>query len=158
MKLRMPGLRISVLGLAAVCWPQTSADAQMPPIGQYLSGSEKEEAVAKALIRERVEDLAKAIHAKDIDSVMSLYANIVSFDIGAPLLYVGAERKRQAWEAAFAAYTGPITYEFHDLNVTTDGDLAFVHSVNHVKGTLASGQTTDLWLRWTACLRRFDGE
>jgi ketosteroid isomerase-like protein len=55
-------------------------------------------------------------------------------------------------------YAGPIAYEIRDLDVTTDGDLAFVHSVNHVKGTLASGHTTDLWLRWTACLRRIDGE
>ena len=86
--------------------------------------------MAEALIRQRVEDLANSIRAKDINGVMSLYApNIVSFDIGAPLLYVGAERKRRAWEGAFAAYTGPITYEIRDLNVTTDGDLAFVHSV-----------------------------
>ena len=74
-----------------------------------------------------------------------------------PLLYIGAKRKRRAWEGAFAAYTGPITYEIRDLHVTTDGDLAFVHSVNHVKGTLASGQPTELWVRWTACFRRFDG-
>jgi hypothetical protein len=48
-------------------------------------------------------------------------------------------------------HTGPIVYEVSDLSVTTGGDLAFVHSLNHVKGTLASGHTTDLWLRWTAC-------
>ena len=89
---------------------------------------------------------------------MSLCApNIVSFDIGAPLQYVGAESKRRAWEGAFAAYTGPITYEVHDLSVTAEGDLAFVRSVNHVTGTLASGQTKELWVRWTACFRRIDG-
>jgi ketosteroid isomerase-like protein len=43
------------------------------------------------------------------------------------------------------------------LNVTTDGELAFVHSVNHVKTTLTSGHITDVWLRWTACFRRIDG-
>ena len=43
---------------------------------------EKKEAVTEALVRQRVEDWAKAIRAKDIDGVMSLYApNIVSFDI-----------------------------------------------------------------------------
>jgi len=36
-----------------------------------MSEGEKEEAVAEALIRQRVEDYAKAISAKDIDSVMS---------------------------------------------------------------------------------------
>jgi uncharacterized protein (TIGR02246 family) len=121
-----------------------------------LSG--KEEAMAEALIRERIEDLAKALNAKDIDAVMSLFApNLVSFDIVPPLRYFGADNKRRAWQEAFAAYTGPFAYEVHDLNVTTDGELAFVHSLNHLNATLASGQITDMWLRWTACLRRIDG-
>ena len=40
---------------------------------------------------------------------------------------------------------------------TADSELAFVHSLNHVKGTLASGHVTDMWVRWTACFRRIDG-
>jgi ketosteroid isomerase-like protein len=52
---------------------------------------------------------------------------------------------------------GSIEYEVRDLNVTTEGDLAFVHAVNHVKGTLTGGHITDLWVRWTACFRRIDG-
>ena len=104
--------------------------------------------MAEALIRQRVEDLAKALNAKDIDGVMSLYApNIVSFDIVPPLRYVGADNKRRAWQEAFATYTGPFSYEVHDLNVTTHGELAFVHSLNYVNATLASGHITDLWLR-----------
>ncbi|MBI3754476.1 MAG: nuclear transport factor 2 family protein, partial [Deltaproteobacteria bacterium] len=85
--------------------------------------------MAEATIRQRVEDWAKVFRAKDIDGVMSLYApNIVSFDIGPPLRYVGADNKRRAWQEAFAAYTGPIAYEVRDLNVTTHGELAFVLS------------------------------
>jgi ketosteroid isomerase-like protein len=105
-----------------------------------------------------VEDWAKAIRAKDIDGVVSLYAsNIVSFDIGPPLSYVGADNKRLAWQEAFAAYKGPIAYEICGLDVTTEGGLAFVHSLNHVSGTLVSGKASDLWLRWAACFRRIDG-
>src|SRR6266496_5167809 len=45
---------------------------------------EKREAVTEALVRQRVEDWAKAVRAKDIDGVMSLYAtNNVSFDLEA---------------------------------------------------------------------------
>jgi ketosteroid isomerase-like protein len=72
--------------------------------------------VAEALIRQRIEDAVKALRAKDIDGVTSLYApNIVSFDIVPPLRYVGAHNKRRAWEEAFAAYTGPFAYEVHDF-------------------------------------------
>jgi ketosteroid isomerase-like protein len=128
------------------------------PIEQHLSQGEKEEAVAEALIRERVEDWAKAIHRKDVDGVMSLYApNIVSFDLDPPLRYAGADNKRHAWQKLFAAYTGSIAYEVRDLNVATHGELSFVHSVNHVSGTLPSGHITDMWVRWTACFRRIDG-
>lgn len=121
----------------------------------------KEEAIAEALIRQRIEDVVKALNAKDIDGVMSLYApNLVSFDIAphfGALRYVGADNKRRAWQDAFDAYPGPIAYEVHDLNVTAHGELAFVHSLNHVNGALASGHITDMWLRSTACFRRIDG-
>jgi len=158
MKLRISGLRISALALCAACQPQTNAYAQRASIEQHFSRGEKEEAVAEGLIRQRVEDYTKAVRAKSIDGVMALYApNIVSFDVDPPLRYAGADNKRRAWQAFFAAHTGAIAYEARDLNVTTQGDLAFVHSVNHVSGTLASGHISDLWVRWTACFRRIDG-
>ena len=114
--------------------------------------------MAEAHIRRRVEDLARALNAKDIDGVMSLYApDLVSFDIVPPLRYVGADNKRRAWQEAFAAWAGPFAYEVNDLNVAAHGELAFVNSLNHVNATLASGHVADLWLRWTACFRRIDG-
>lgn len=114
--------------------------------------------MAEALIRQRVEELARAVRARDIDAVMSLYSpDIVSFDLTPPLRYGGAEPKRRAWQDVFAAYAGPISYDVRDLKVTTDGDLAFVYSLNHVSGTLASGHKSDLWVRWTACFRRVAG-
>jgi ketosteroid isomerase-like protein len=114
--------------------------------------------VNEALIRESVKNYVNALRAKDIDAAMAFFApNLVSFDIVPPLRYVGAVNKRRAWEEAFAAYTS-FEYEVGDLNVTTHSDMAFVHSLNHVNGTLASGQTTDMWLRWTACLRQIDGD
>ena len=119
---------------------------------------EKEEDMGEALIRQRVEDWTKAVRAKDIDRLMSLYApSIASFDINPPLRYAGTDNKRRAWQEFFAAYSGPIVYEVSDLNVMTDSELAFVHSLNHVKGTLASGHSTDMWVRWTACFRLLDG-
>lgn len=114
--------------------------------------------MAEADIRQRVEDYAKAISAKDIDSVMSFFApDLVSFDLAIKSLrYVGADSKRREWQEAFAAYNS-IAYAVRDLNVMRDGELALVHAVNHLKGTLAGGEVTNLWVRWTAGLRRIDG-
>jgi uncharacterized protein (TIGR02246 family) len=105
-----------------------------------------------------VETWTRAIRAKDVDGVMSLYApDIVSFDLDPPLRYAGRAAKRRAWQAVFAAFAAPISYELRDLNVTAQGELAFVHSVNHVSGALASGHVADMWVRWTAFFRRIDG-
>ena len=114
--------------------------------------------MAETDIRQRVEDWAKALGAKDMEAVMSLYApDIASFDLDPPLRYVGTDKKRRAWQEFFAVHTGRITYEVRELNITTHGELAFVHSLNHVQGALASGHISDLWVRWTACFRRIEG-
>jgi uncharacterized protein (TIGR02246 family) len=127
-------------------------------IGISAIAAEKEEAVADSIIRRRVQDWAEAIRAKDLDGLMSLYApDVASFDVVPPLRFVGADHKRRAWEGTFAAYPGPIAYEVRELNVTTEGELGFAHSLNHVSATQASGDITELWLRWTACFRRIDG-
>ena len=114
--------------------------------------------MTKALVRQRVEAWAKAIRARDIDGVVSLYApDIVSFDVGPPLRYAGTDHKRRAWQAMFATYDGVIGYEVTDLAIAVDGDLAFAYSLNHVSGKLASGHDAAMWLRWAACFRRIDG-
>ncbi len=114
--------------------------------------------MGEADIRQRVEDWTNALRAKDIDAAMSLYApEIVSFDLDPPLRYAGTENKRRAWQQFFAVHTGPIAYDVHELHIMTHGELAFVHSLNHVNGRLVSGQISDLWVRWTGCFRRSDG-
>ena len=113
--------------------------------------------MAESLIRQRVEDLVKAIRAKDIEGIGSIFApGLVSFDMTPPLRRFGADAKRGAWREAFAEFRGPIAYEVRDLSVTANGELAFVHSLNHISVTLPSGPV-DIWLRWTACFRRIEG-
>src|SRR5262249_46867595 len=94
---------------------------------------------------------------KNIDRIASLYApDLVSYDLTPPLRYVGADGKHRAWQETFASLSGPIDYEIRDLNVTTNGEVPFVYSLNNITTTLPSGQI-DMWLRWTACFRQIDG-
>ena len=114
--------------------------------------------MAEALIRQRMEDMVKSIHEKDIDAVMSFYApDIISFNFGPPLRYAGADNRRRAWQELFDTYPGPIACEVRDVNVTTQGELAFVHSVNQLNVTQAGGRVFHLGLRWTVCYRRIEG-
>jgi uncharacterized protein (TIGR02246 family) len=114
--------------------------------------------IDEAAIRELLDRATRALHDKDIDGVMSMYApEVVSFDIVPPLQYLGAEAFRKRWEEVFLTYSGPINYEIHDLDITVGDDLAFSHSLNRIRGTLKNGQKADLWLRWTACFRKING-
>ena len=75
-------------------------------------------AIDEADIRQRIDKLAEAIRAMDLEGVMSIYApDIVSFDVGPPLKHVGAEAKRGNWVDAFAMYQGPLGYEIRDLTM-----------------------------------------
>jgi ketosteroid isomerase-like protein len=113
--------------------------------------------VAEDVIRQRVADYAKAISAMDLDAVMSFFApDVVSFDLEQPLSYAGADNKRRRWQRDFAMFSH-IDYEVRDLSVTSSGDLAIVHALNRLTGTMTSGRVTGSWVRWTACLRRVAG-
>ncbi len=113
----------------------------------------------EAEIKRVIEGGVEAIRDKNIEGVMSLYApEVVSFDIVPPLRYVGADAFRNAWEAVFSSFQGPIGYELHDLSITVGDDVAFTYCLNRISGTLHTGQQTDLWLRWTACWRSINGK
>ena len=111
----------------------------------------------KAEIRALIDGFVKAIRAKDVNGVMSVFApDVVSFDLGPPLQHGGGEAFVTRWRELFASYQGPIDYEVHDLSVTAGDDVAFTHSLNRIGGTTRSGQRTDRWLRWTACYRKIN--
>lgn len=112
----------------------------------------------EAAIREVVAGFVRAIRAKDMNGVMSVFApDVVSFDLGPPLQHGGGEPFRTQWQALFESYQGAIDYEVRDLNITAGDGVAFSHSLNRVSGTMKSGQKSDRWLRWTACYRKTNG-
>lgn len=113
----------------------------------------------EAAIRELVDTLAQAIRARDVDAAMSVFVpEVVSFDLGPPLQHGGGEVFRQRWDALFKAYSGPIGYEVHALDIAVGDGVAFSRSLNRTRGTTAGGRAVDRWVRWTAGYRRVDGQ
>ncbi len=110
-------------------------------------------------IQDLIDGLVKAIRAKDINGVMSVFApEVVSFDLGPPLQHRGGEPFTKRWQELFESYQTAIDYEVRDLSVTTGDDIAFSHSLNRISGTMKNGQKTERWLRWTACYRKTSGQ
>jgi uncharacterized protein (TIGR02246 family) len=112
----------------------------------------------EAEIRQLIDGFQRAIRAKDLSGVLSVYApDIVSFDLVPPMQHVGIGAYRQPWEETFASFDGPIGYEVSDLHISAADEVAFSHSLNQMSGTTKGGQTTSMWVRWTACFRKLDG-
>ena len=118
-----------------------------------------QQAIDEMGIRQRIDKLVEAIRAMDLEGVKPIYAlDMVSFDIVPPLQHVGAEAKWKNWADVFAAYQRPLGYEIRDLTITLGDDVAFGHSLNRISGTLKNGKRNDVWVRWTGCLRKIDGQ
>ena len=115
-------------------------------------------AVDEVDIRQRIDTLIEAVRTKDLDGIKTMFApNLVSFDIEPPLRHLGAEAKWNNWIKVFTVYES-LDYETRDLTVLVSGDLAVAYSLNHISGTLQSGDRNDYWVRWTACFRKIEGD
>ena len=111
---------------------------------------------AEADIRQVVDQWSKAMAAKDIKGVMAHTAPACVVYSLAPPLRTPRESP-DGLAGWFETWRGPIGYAVTELDVTTDGDVAFCHSLNHLTGTKTTGETADLWFRHTLGLRRADG-
>lgn len=113
-------------------------------------------------VRSVIDRWAAAFHTKVLGDAAAVHdPDVVSYDIVPPLAFTGWQHYQNAWIAAFDGFDGPITLEPHDVTVVVDGDLAYAHCLNHFRATATAatgGGQSDYWFRWTACLRRRDGE
>ena len=109
-------------------------------------------------IRERVDALAQALRARDIDGLMAHYApDVVTFDVLPPARVQGADAYRKNFEAWFSSVRGPIDFEVRDLHITMNDDLAFCHYLGHVRSTRTTGKKSEYWVRVTAGFERMNG-
>lgn len=108
------------------------------------------------LLQTRIAALAR----KDAASANAvLDKNIVAFELAGPLQLPSAKATddglAQAWLNSFD--TGP-EVTIRELSIHSDGDVAFCHSLNHLRGRRNDGKEIDLTMRSTLGLRRVGGE
>jgi ketosteroid isomerase-like protein len=80
------------------------------------------------------------------------------FDVIPPRQYVGAKAYRKDWEGFLGTFEGPITVDLSDLSVTTSGNLAYGHSIQHTAGTDKKGKKLDFTMRVTDVYRKIKGK
>ncbi|MEZ5935388.1 MAG: nuclear transport factor 2 family protein [Alphaproteobacteria bacterium] len=111
---------------------------------------------AQDRIYETIEELGRAIGAKDAERVMSCYApDAINFSLAPPLR--SAPPDATYLESWFATWDGPIGIEAKDLRITADGEIAMAASLNRMTGVKTDGEMVDLRYRATLGLRKIDG-
>lgn len=147
--------RLITLGLLAfpcLCLLSMSRLRAAPPELQVV-------ATDKAEIQRLIDHWTKAIHDKDIDGIMSVYApEVVVFDIVPPLQYKGKDAYRIDYTKSLDPYKAPIDTEIRDLTITTGDTVAFSRSIQHLSGSLKNGEKSELWMRVTDCYRKINGK
>jgi PhnB protein len=110
----------------------------------------------EAQIRSVIEDWASAMRAKDARRVVSHgTADFIQFSLAPPLVATDAgEKGLAAW---FANWQGPLGYEFNDLRIVADENVAFAHGLTRLTGTDTDGEKVELWFRQTLGLRKVGG-
>ena len=114
----------------------------------------------EAEIRQLLDRWAKAFRARDLNGIMSIYEPgqaLVSFDIVAPLQYVGFEAYKKDYQEFLDQFQGPIEVEYRDLNIIAGDTVAFSRGLERMSGTLKNGQKFDAWVRFTECYRKTNG-
>jgi uncharacterized protein (TIGR02246 family) len=116
---------------------------------------------AGAGIKALEERFVAALKAKDLDAIMRAYApgqTLVVFDVIPPRQYTGAAAYRKDWQTFLDGFAGPITVELTDLDVVTDRNLAYSHSIQRVAGTDKQGKKLDLTVRVTDVYKKARGQ
>ena len=109
-------------------------------------------------IRAIIEARAQAASAGDVDAMMIDVADdVMVFDVVDPLRRTGKASTSERAIKWQESYDRPPIWENRDVAVTTDGDVAFSHSLSHVTGKLKAGEEIDMWFRTTLGLRRIAG-
>jgi ketosteroid isomerase-like protein len=111
-------------------------------------------------ITKRMQDWRVSFEAKDVDAIMSFYADgdaFSAFDLMPPIEFRGGEMWRQNWVDFFQTFEGPLQVEFSNLEVIASPDLSIARLMVRLTGSM-NGQSSDMWVRSTNCFRLIGGE
>lgn len=108
-------------------------------------------------IRQLIADQQRAICTKDVDQIVSHYANeIVIFDVKPPFQTKGKEAVRQLWKDCLPCFPDAFEMETRDLSITANDEIATAHWLFHFKSE-QDHLATQMWMRATAVCQRNQG-
>lgn len=110
-------------------------------------------------IKDVIERKAALLETGDAAAILSHYApRFVEYDLAPPLRQPGDGRDPARLAAWIATFASPPRREVTQLEITTDGDVAFATSIDCLSAVpRGAAEGFRLWFRVTLGLRRVDG-
>jgi uncharacterized protein (TIGR02246 family) len=113
----------------------------------------------EAVIRELVENWARAVRAKDLDGILANHStDMLMFDVPPPVQSRGIEAYRKTWDLFFSWSDDPVVFDIKDIDITASTDVAFVAALMRCAGTEKNEERIELEFRLTIGLRKIDGQ
>jgi uncharacterized protein (TIGR02246 family) len=113
----------------------------------------------EAVIRELVENWARAVRAKDLDGILANHSTeMLMFDVPLPVQSRGIEAYRKTWDLFFSWSDDPVVFDIKDIDITAGTDVAFVAALMRCAGTETNGERIELEFRLTIGLRKIEGQ
>ena len=112
----------------------------------------------EAMIRQLVEDWAKAVRVKDFDGILAHHSGeMLMFDVPPPLESKGIEAYRETWDLFYSAQPEPIAFDIQRMDVIAGADVAFVAALMRCAEKANNGERSNLDFRLTIGLRKING-
>jgi uncharacterized protein (TIGR02246 family) len=116
-------------------------------------------ATDEAQIRALIEQWSKAVRDENRAAIGADHdADILMFDVPPPFLSRGLNAYMATWETFFASAEKPVSFAFHDVEVTCGAHVAFATAVGRCVNIDTNGKREPLEFRLTMGLRKIDGK
>jgi uncharacterized protein (TIGR02246 family) len=113
----------------------------------------------EAVIRELVENWARAVRAKDLDGILANHSTeMLMFDVPLPVQSRGIEAYRKTWDLFFSWSDDPVVFDIKHMDITAGTDVAFVAALMRCAGTEKNRERVELEFRLTIGLRKIGGQ
>ena len=111
----------------------------------------------EAMIRELVEDWARAVRARDFDGILAHHsAEMLMFDVPPPLESKGIDGYRETWDLFYSAQPDPIAFDIQRMDIVAGADVAFVAALMRCAEKGDHGERINLDFRLTIGLRKIN--
>ncbi|URD53561.1 nuclear transport factor 2 family protein [Chroococcidiopsis sp. CCNUC1] len=123
----------------------------------YPTTAENTQTTNEAQIRQLIADQQRAICTKDVDWIMSRYANeVILFDVKPPFQTKGKDAVRQLWQDCLPYFPDAFEMETRDLTIAVNDDLAVAHWLFRFQGE-QNHPAMQTWMRATAVCQKERG-